>query len=130
MAGKEIYEHANNEDLQLAQNTLKDHFIVGLTNRMEESIKRFNVVTGIDEESEKTVECMDKFFGEEAKRKRRLYEKKNSNVHPKVRVINCDGGEYMNVNHERMVMCICCLQFTDKHMPSFVIHPHFPARGR
>ena len=69
----------NENDLQLAMATIKERFIVGLMEKMEESFHRFNAVMGIDENEEKKRICMDKFFGHAVKKK------SNSNSHPTVR---------------------------------------------
>mmetsp|Transcript_13488 Transcript_13488/g.28624 ORF Transcript_13488/g.28624 Transcript_13488/m.28624 type:complete len:219 (-) Transcript_13488:370-1026(-) len=42
-------EEINETDLELAKNTIKSRIIVGLMHDMEESVKRFNVVMGIDQ---------------------------------------------------------------------------------
>ena len=79
LAGKRMNAKVSEVDLELAKNTLRERFIVGLMTEMEESIERFNVVFGIDGSSDETKKCMDKFFGgghEEVH--------KNSNSHPKV----------------------------------------------
>ena len=66
------------EHLQLAKQIVKEYFIVGLTNQMEESIYRFNNVMGITPEESKA--CMDEFFrgvSDDA-----TTAKTNSNPHP------------------------------------------------
>jgi len=65
------------KDLQIAMRTVKQRFVIGLMNNMEESIHRFNIVMGIDESDEENKKCMDQFFGHGVV-------KKNSNPHPKV----------------------------------------------
>ena len=67
------------EDLQIATRTVKQRFVIGLMNQMEESIHRFNIVMGIDESDKENKKCMDQFFGHGVV-------KKNSNPHPKVSV--------------------------------------------
>lgn len=71
---------ATEEDLRLAMNTVRQRFVVGLTDEMEESIRRFNTVMGVDEEDEYVRMIMDKFFGGE--RSKRI----NSNSHTEVSV--------------------------------------------
>lgn len=77
LAGKRMNDHVDNTDLELAKNTIRDYFIVGLMEQMEESIQRYNIVMDIDEEDKKTVNCMERFFGLGG-------EIKNSNSHPKL----------------------------------------------
>ena len=49
--------------------TLKGRCVVGLTNQMEESIHRFNVVMDIDESDKENKKCMDQFFGDHVKKR-------------------------------------------------------------
>jgi len=72
LAGKRMNEQVTEVDLLIAMRTVNQRFIVGLTNQMEESIHRFNIVIGIDEPNEEHKKCIDHI------------EKKNSNPHPKV----------------------------------------------
>ncbi len=67
-------------DYRVAERTVRERCFVGLTNQMEESIHRFNVVMGIDESKKINRECMDKFFGHGEL-------KSNANLYPKVRKI-------------------------------------------
>lgn len=55
-------------DLAVAVRTVKQRFIVGLMNEMEDSIHRFNIFMGIDESKEPNRECMDEFFGHGVKK--------------------------------------------------------------
>jgi len=71
--------HVTQGDLRDAMETVQLRFFVGLTNQMEESIRRFNVVIGIDQSDEEIKKCMDQNFGNNIR-----VEKKNSNPHPKV----------------------------------------------
>jgi len=78
LAGKIQRDTATEEDLKLAKETLKNRFVVGLMNEMEESIHRFNTVIGIDEEDDaQNRKCMKSYFGAGVR-------KQNSNAHPKV----------------------------------------------
>lgn len=78
LAGKKMNAAVGEEDLLLAMATLSQRFVVGLTNRMEESMRRFNVVLGIDEQETGNIRCMDEFFGHGEQRK-------NANPHPQVK---------------------------------------------
>ena len=64
-------------DYQVALMTVRSRFFVGLTDEMEESIHRFNVILGINEHERINRKCMDKFFGHGEL-------KSNANPHPKV----------------------------------------------
>eukprot|EP00581_Thalassiosira_minuscula_P014695 CAMPEP_0183718546 /NCGR_PEP_ID=MMETSP0737-20130205/11772_1 /TAXON_ID=385413 /ORGANISM="Thalassiosira miniscula, Strain CCMP1093" /LENGTH=328 /DNA_ID=CAMNT_0025948123 /DNA_START=34 /DNA_END=1020 /DNA_ORIENTATION=+ len=76
LAGKSQRHEATDMDLELAKETIRKRFVVGLTDEMEESISRFNTVMGISEEK-RCKECMNTYFGENEK-------KENSNPHPTV----------------------------------------------
>ena len=79
LSGKRMGDTVNETDLQFAIETVKERFVVGLMDHMEESIRRFNVYMGIDTDgSELGHKCMNKYFGEHS-------EVKNSNSHKKVR---------------------------------------------
>ena len=82
LAGKRQNEAVGEEDLQLAMRTMKERFVVGLMDQMDESIRRFNIVVGIDESEDKTKKCMDQYFGGRG-------EGMNSNSHKKVSVVIC-----------------------------------------
>jgi hypothetical protein len=83
LAGKTVGDSVEEKDLQIAMTTLKERFVVGLTDQMEESFRRFFVLMGIDESNKKKDKCMAKLFGEGA-------EKKNSNPHPEVSYMMTD----------------------------------------
>lgn len=78
LAGILGQEEVTEEHLQLAMNTLREKFVVGLTEEMEESIRRFNIVLGVDLSKDRSVRCMDEYFGDKAV-------KVNSNPHRKVK---------------------------------------------
>lgn len=65
LAGLGVNDTATNADLQVAMRTIKKRFIVGLTDQMEESVHRFNVVMGInnDEDLEDVTnrQCIEHF---------------------------------------------------------------------
>ena len=59
LAGKALSDEATEEDLRTAMRTIKARFIVGLSNKMEESLHRFNVVMGINDKEASNQVCMD-----------------------------------------------------------------------
>lgn len=77
LSGK-TYQELKERDLREAMRTLRKRFIVGLTDQMEESIRRFNIVMGVDYASGENAECMNAYFGGEEEKK------ENSHLHPKV----------------------------------------------
>jgi len=79
LAGIALNETASEEDLLLAMRTVESRFIVGLTDQMEESIYRFNMVIGLDVSNEASQECMGQFFGPNG-------ERRNANPHPHIDV--------------------------------------------
>ncbi|KAL3797327.1 hypothetical protein ACHAWO_005486 [Cyclotella atomus] len=94
LSGKMYYE-MKERDLREAMRTLRKRFIVGLTEEMEESIRRFNIVMGVDYMSEAKVDCMSTYFGDDVEKK------ENSHAHPSVRI------EFA------MILWLFLLQFTN-----------------
>ena len=100
--GKKLNDKVGLGDLIVAKEIVKNRFFVGLMNDMAESIRRFNIVLGVDTETnEKNKQCMRDFFGdpedEEAstsdtveeqkdgkEAKKGATDNKNSNANPKV----------------------------------------------
>jgi hypothetical protein len=98
IVGKKLNEMVDITDLVTAKEIIRRNFIVGLMNEMEESLRRFNIVVGLDYTGEQGQMCKDQFFGSssenevksDAGAQHRRTEKgandnKNSNPHPKVR---------------------------------------------
>ncbi|KAL7541099.1 hypothetical protein ACHAXR_010620 [Thalassiosira sp. AJA248-18] len=110
LVGKTFGEKVDETDLIIAKELVRQRFIVGLMGEMNESIRRFNIVLGVDDESERSQNCMEEFGlvdepvveeedetpveveegeGEEEvarkleEEKTRATDKKNSNAHPK-----------------------------------------------
>lgn len=79
LAGLGISDHATEDHLRTAMRTIKKRFFVGLTGQMEESVRRFNIVMGVDESEVGNRQCLDHFFHNSVDAK-----KHNSNSHPKV----------------------------------------------
>jgi hypothetical protein len=77
LSGK-IYVEMKERDLREAMRTLRKRFVVGLTDQMEESIRRFNVVMGVDYSSGENAECLGTYFGGDEEKK------ENSHSHPMV----------------------------------------------
>ena len=83
----------------MAKELVCQRFIVGLMDEMNESIRRFNIVLGVDEHNERGEQCMKEFnlFGEQhagsegvslsAERQLSEVDTNNSNGHPKVRML-------------------------------------------
>jgi len=77
LAGKAWNENVTETDLRSAMRTVEKRFIVGLTDKMEESVRRFNVVLGIDaSDDDHNKVCLSHFFEGERKA--------NSITHPNV----------------------------------------------
>lgn len=83
LAGKRLADPATERDLRMAMVTMRTRFIVGLMDKMEESIHRFNTAMGIDESTEQNQKCMIHFFGDHKIKNQEQY-KRNSHEHPKV----------------------------------------------
>ena len=109
LVGKSFGMEADETDLIIAKELVRQRFIVGLMGEMNESIRRFNIVLGVDEGSERSQKCMVEFGlmtpkedttpavvedkkqggegGQKVEDKTRATDKKNSNSHPKVRPV-------------------------------------------
>jgi len=90
---------ADEKDLIIAKELVRQRFIVGLMDEMVESIRRFNIVLGVDESSERSQQCMEDFGllapkdvtpaspvvaeGADGEAKTHATDKNNSNKHPK-----------------------------------------------
>jgi len=105
LVGKGYGSAIDEMDLIIAKELVRQRFIVGLMEEMNESIRRFNIVLGVDEESERSKQCMVEFGVDERKgmspvaaekeseggkllkseeeKKTHATDKKNSNKHPK-----------------------------------------------
>lgn len=102
ISGKKYGDPVEYSDLILAKELVRQRFVVGLMTEMNESLRRFNIVLGVDEEEARVHNCMDQFGvlrdeepkgGEEApdgavegnpqETKTHATDNKNSNKHPK-----------------------------------------------
>jgi len=61
LVGKKFGDPADETDLIIAKELVRQRFIVGLMGEMKESIRRFNIVLGVDDESERSQKCMIEF---------------------------------------------------------------------
>lgn len=96
LVDKSFTEPIDETDLMLAKAILRRRVVVGLMKEMEESVKRFNIVLGIDDSLESNQKCMNEYFG-----KSKDSGVKNSNKHPKVRqdiLLTC-GNYCLNSPH-------------------------------
>ncbi|KAL7482813.1 hypothetical protein ACHAW6_008472 [Cyclotella cf. meneghiniana] len=97
LSGKKPSE-LRGKDLREAMKTLRRRFVVGLTDEMEESVRRFNRVMGIDEKSDKREKCMKLYFGDDAQKKM------NAHSHPTVSACHSNGCTISCTNHFRPVV--------------------------
>ena len=77
LAGLGFHDTATEVELRVAMRTIEKRFVVGLTDRMQESIRRFNIVMNVDLTKPRNQKCMQRFFGHGNL-------KTNSNSHPKL----------------------------------------------
>jgi len=77
LAGVGFHDTATEVELRVAMRTIEKRFVVGLTDEMKESIRRFNIVMNIDLTTPRNQNCMRRFFGHGTL-------KTNSNSHPKL----------------------------------------------
>ena len=62
MAGVGVNGTVTELDLRVAMRTVKRRFVVGLLEKMEESVHRFNIVMGVNESDEENKQCINHFF--------------------------------------------------------------------
>merc|ERR1712232_724701 len=79
LAGLKSTDDATEADLRLAMRTIKKRFVVGLLDDLEESVRRFNLVAGIDGSDKENRKCMNHFLHNSVGARRH-----NSDSHPKV----------------------------------------------
>ena len=92
--GKKLKDTVGVMDLIVAKEIVRHKFFVGKMDDMEESIRRFNIILGIDNAAEKTRQCMKVYFGKEPAAvspavggeddRQKATDNKNSHAHPKV----------------------------------------------
>lgn len=110
IVGKKLSDPVDIGDLVVAKEIVRRRFIVGLMNDMEESIRRFNIILGLNYADEKGKSCRDQYFGSKEKQevapgadaatgegKTKAANDMNSNPHPKVE----EGSPEYNVIAER-----------------------------
>lgn len=89
LAGKHTGDLVTELDLHRAKETIRQYAIVGLTIEMEESIRRFNIIMGINTDKVNDdgarVRCINEFFGGHVNMSG--MKKLNSNPHPVVSYI-------------------------------------------
>jgi len=61
LIGKGMRDALNTEDLDLAKEIVRTKFVVGIMDRFEESVHRFNILLGVDESDPKNQQCIEEF---------------------------------------------------------------------
>ena len=89
LIGKKMSEEVTMKDLESAKEIIRSKFVVGLMDKFDESVHRFNILLGIDESDPKTQECVEKFSsnegdGNSSRNKNKIVKKNqhNSYSHP------------------------------------------------
>eukprot|EP01082_Thalassiosira_pseudonana_P004240 g3775.t1 g3775 contig13:129259-130714(-) len=81
LVGKLFVQELDEQDLNLAKEILRQRAVVGLLSELKESIRRFNVVLGIDDTLERNRRCMNRFF-QVSEDDEGVSKLTNSNPHP------------------------------------------------
>lgn len=84
LVGKLFVQELDEQDLNLAKEILRQRAVVGLLSELKESIRRFNVVLGIDDTLQRNRRCMNRFF-QVSEDDEEVSKLTNSNPHPTVR---------------------------------------------
>lgn len=61
LIGKSTRDALTNDDLELAKYIVRTKFVVGLMDKFDESVHRFNILLGIDESDPKNQQCIDEY---------------------------------------------------------------------
>ena len=114
IVGKRLNAPVDVSDLIMAKEIIRRRFVVGLMNDMEESLRRFNIVLGLDWTDERGRACKEEHFGSKDKKeedvddnsvidegKSKANNNMNSNPHPKVRGMRRQDGKKCSIcsNH-------------------------------
>lgn len=85
LSNKRPKMQVDESDVSEALHFLERRVMVGLTDRMEETVRRFNVVLGLDEEKdEKVHKCMQDYFGDKQEVKKVKEKGKNNKTNKNV----------------------------------------------
>eukprot|EP00956_Cyclotella_meneghiniana_P033081 scaffold93044_cov72-Cyclotella_meneghiniana.AAC.5 len=85
LVGKDPTAEITPDDLKVAMKIIETKFVIGLLDRYQESIHRFNMFLGVDETSPRSQQCMDEFTEAKASNKRGKKNDGNSYEHPEAK---------------------------------------------
>ena len=79
LSGKKHFETVDRHDLEMAKEMVKTKFIVGMMNKFDESVHRFNLLLGVDENDSSNKQCITEFsHSEDHKSEKRDMSNRNS----------------------------------------------------
>jgi hypothetical protein len=85
LVGKDPTAQLGPEDLNIAMEIIRNKFLIGLMDRYNESVHRFNKFLGVDESSPRSQQCMAEFTEAKASNKRGKKNDGNSYEHPEAK---------------------------------------------
>lgn len=85
LVGKDPTAELGPQDLNVAKEIIRNKFIIGLMDRYQESIHRFNAFLGVDESSPRSQQCMEEFTEAKSSNKRGKKNDGNSYEHPEAK---------------------------------------------
>ena len=85
LVGKDPTAPLTREDLETAKEIIRNKFLIGLMDRYNESVHRFNQFLGVDESSPRSQQCMAEFTEAKASNRRGKKNDGNSYEHPEAK---------------------------------------------
>ena len=83
LAGKKHFETVDRRDLEAAKEMIQSKFIVGLMNKFVESVNRFNLLLGVDENDSNNKKCLSEFVHGDDSKKAKNRDLSNRNSYTK-----------------------------------------------
>jgi len=83
LSGKKHFEAVDRRDLEAAKELIQSKFIVGLMNQFGESVHRFNLLLGVDENDSNNKQCLSEFAQGDDSRKAKKRDLSNRNSYTK-----------------------------------------------
>lgn len=85
LVGKDPTSELGPDDLKTAMEIIRTKFLIGLLDRYQESIHRFNIFLGVDESSPRNQQCINEFTESRKSDRRGQKNEGNSYAHPEAK---------------------------------------------
>ena len=139
LIGKTFHDTVFFSDLEVAKEIIRQRVLVGLVDQMEESVRRFNLLMGVDETDEQNQQCINGYIGvskekgndkslsgqggvdeqktADKKKRRRASNAKNVNKYLKVCSHNFLIACVLGVTALTTIFLLCCQKIQTQIMP-------------